>query len=202
VDLLALKGIVGELAKETPPLDPADAATIVSDAQAALTNVSGSTVRYQGVPEDLFGARLGLQIANLFYHRFASPGFSATVLSRVQSVYAAHPGGAGAMATCSGDRSNATGSLPPDYAPHQDASETNPCLIDSATQDAILVTCQDWFSVHDPCYNAGAMQSIICSLDASGPSWIVLLVSGSGKPDLYLRVVGGLGTFTASPSSV
>lgn len=127
-DLLALKDMVAELSTLEPPLDPSDQASIVADAQSALSNLSGSTVPYAGKPESLYGARLGMRVANLLYHRFGAPQDAASLLTTVQSVYAAYPPGAPTMSASLGTCQAAASSLPPDFSPSSSASVDNPCV--------------------------------------------------------------------------
>lgn len=130
-DLLSLRDLIAELAELEPPLDPSDQASIVADTQTALTNLSGSTVPYAGVPESLYGARLGMRVANLLYHRFGAPHDASTVLTSVQSVYAAYPAGASTMSATVGKSQTAASNLPSSFTPASSASTTNPCSTNS-----------------------------------------------------------------------
>lgn len=206
-DLGHLQDLVQELAEIRPPLDPGDAASIVADTTTALGNLSGSAVPYRGVPEGLLGARFGMRIANLLYHRFGQPQDAATVLGAVQSVYAAHPAGAPYMASVAGDRSSETGQLPPDFSPGSKASDTSPCDLGEGERGAIENAAFNGYEELQisPPYDPQSLVSFTCTLESdpgTGGSvvWLVVMSSGSGASPITMRVYRqGAGNFWATP---
>jgi hypothetical protein len=123
----SLERLIEELVDTKPPLDPADLASIVADTNAVLSSLSGSTVPYEGVPESLAGARLGMRVANLLYHRFGQPQEASAVLAKVRTVYGAYPPGAPIMVAALGNAQSVTASLPTSFTPSGSAATTNAC---------------------------------------------------------------------------
>jgi hypothetical protein len=184
-DLHALTVLIQELVEADPPMDPADLGAIVADTNAALTNTSGSTDPYDRIPESLYAARLGMRVANLLYHRHGSPQDASSVLTQVQSLYAAYPTGT-AMASSLGARSAKTGSLPPNFSPASVASSTDPCPPMPSNSGAIYDTGKSFLETKIESYDPQDGGVFTCDPALGGFTgerpWVLYIPSGSGVP--------------------
>lgn len=187
-DLSSLQGLLEELQVARPPLDPGDAASIKADAVAALGNIGNSTVPYRGVPEALYGARLGQRIANIFYHRHTAADHATDVMSQVQSTYSGLGPQAAAMASATGRAQAAASALPPDFSPTESASTTVgvlSCPLSPVIEEALVVGAVNFLALQIPGLDpaGGVVQE--CSKEPDGSVFLVFQVSGSlnDRPD-------------------